>query len=86
MHRLFKRQTKALIRLRVSAGAGRTYRIGNIMSWLPIDFSYAFVFKYKIEPVHDISNNVACATSNASDQPAHTHSLIRASACRLNIQ
>ena len=31
-----------------------------------------------IEPVHEISNNVACATSKASDQPAHTRSLIRA--------
>ena len=30
------------------------------------------------EPVHEISNNVVCATSKASDQPAHTHSLIRA--------
>ena len=37
------------------------------------------------EPVHEISNNVVCATSKASDQPAHTHSLIRAFACRLNI-
>ena len=38
-----------------------------------------------IEPVHEISNNVVCATSKASDQPAYTHSLIRAFACRLNI-
>ena len=30
------------------------------------------------EPRHEISNNVVCATSKASDQPAHTHSLIRA--------
>ena len=30
------------------------------------------------EPMHEISNNVACATSKASDQPAHTRSLIRA--------
>ena len=37
------------------------------------------------EPVHEISNNVVCATSKASDQPAHTHSLIRAFASRLNI-
>ena len=26
------------------------------------------------EPVHEISNNVVCATSKASDQPAHTQS------------
>ena len=37
------------------------------------------------EPVHEISNNVVCATSKASDQPVHTHSLIRAFACSLNI-
>ena len=38
-----------------------------------------------IEPVHEIFNNVECATSKASDQPAHTRSLIRAFACRLSI-
>ena len=37
------------------------------------------------EPVHEISNNVVCATSEASDQPAHTRSLIRAFASRLSI-
>ena len=38
-----------------------------------------------IEPVHDISNNVVCATSKASDQPAHTRSLVRAFASSLSI-
>ena len=37
------------------------------------------------EPHHEISNNVVCATSIDSDQPAHTRSLIRAFASRLNI-
>ena len=37
------------------------------------------------EPVHEISNNVVCATSKASDQPAHTRSLIRAFASHLSI-
>ena len=37
------------------------------------------------EPRHEISNKVVCATSKASDQPAHTRSLIRAFASRLNI-
>ena len=37
------------------------------------------------EPVHEISNNVVCATSKASDQPAHTRSLIRAFASHLRI-
>ena len=32
-----------------------------------------------------IPNNVVCATSKGSDQPAHTRSLIRAFASRLNI-
>ena len=36
-------------------------------------------------PRHEISNNVVCTTSKASDQPAHTRSLIRAFASRLNI-
>ena len=39
----------------------------------------------KIEPVHEISNNVVSATSKASDQPAHTRSLIRAFASGLSI-
>ena len=37
------------------------------------------------EPWHEISDNVVCATSKASDQPALTPSLIRAFASRLNI-
>ena len=37
------------------------------------------------EPVHEVSNNVVCATSKASDQPAHTRSLIRAFPSRLSI-
>ena len=40
---------------------------------------------YKFEPVHEISNNLVCATSKASDQPAHMRSLIRAFASRLSI-
>ena len=37
------------------------------------------------EPVHEISNNVVCATSKASEQPAHTRSLTRAFTSRLSI-
>ena len=44
-----------------------------------------FIIKVIFEPVHEISNNVVCATSKASDQPAHTRSLIRAFASRLSI-
>ena len=36
-------------------------------------------------PPHEISNNVVCATSKASDQSAHTCSLIRAIGSCLNI-
>ena len=39
----------------------------------------------RYELVHEISNNVVCATSKASDQPAHMRSLIRAFASRLSI-
>ena len=46
-------------------------------------FGYDCAFKY--EQRHEISNNVVCATSKGSDQPAHTRSLLRAFACRLNI-
>ena len=39
--------------------------------------------KIIIDPQHKISNKVVCSTSKASDQPAHTRSLIRAFASRL---
>ena len=38
-----------------------------------------------IEPRHEISKNVVCATSKASDQLAHIRSLIKAFASRLDI-
>ena len=43
-----------------------------------------FFFCRVYEPRH-ISNNVVCATSKASDQPAQTHSLIRAFASCMNV-
>ena len=46
---------------------------------------YPFDMSNTYEPLHEISNNVACATSKVSDQPAHTRSLIRAFASRLSI-
>ena len=50
-----------------------------------IDFkAHEMTFVIK-QSQHEISNNVVCATSKASDQPAHTRSLIRALASRLNI-
>ena len=41
--------------------------------------------KFIIEPRHEITNNLVCVTSKASDQPAHTRSLIRAFVSRLII-
>ena len=43
------------------------------------------ISRSKYEPGQEISNNVVCATSKASDQPAHTRSLFRAFASRLDI-
>ena len=56
----------------------------NIKSWFGSNV-HAHLPEIRNEPVHEISNNVVCATSKASDQPAHTRSLIRAFASRLNI-
>ena len=43
------------------------------------------VYEKRYEPRHEISNNVVCATSKGSDQPARTRNLIRAFGSRLNI-
>ena len=43
------------------------------------------IWKSWIEPWHEISNNMVCVTSKASDQLAHMGSLIRAFASRLSI-
>ena len=52
----------------------------------PLIFCGVYISKVlTFEPVHNISNNVVCATSKGSDQPAHTRSLIRAFASRLSI-
>ena len=53
--------------------------------WGQQSFWIRTFFYSKYEQRHDISNNVVCATSKASDQPAHTRSLIRTYASRLNI-
>ena len=57
----------------------------GIMRNFCVNTSYSREFII-FEPWHEISNNVVCATSKASDQPAHTRSLIRAFASRLSIQ
>ena len=53
--------------------------------WWFISSLQVFWNCYNNEPWRGISNNVVCATSKASDQPAHMRSLFRAFACRLNI-
>ena len=50
-----------------------------------VNFVLHIIMQNNNEPVHEISNNVVCATSKDSDQPAHTRSLIRAFASRLSI-
>ena len=47
--------------------------------------NYVTLLTNIFKPLHDISNNVVCATSKASDQPVHTSSLIRVFASTLNI-
>ena len=53
--------------------------------YLNILSKYFILSVGKHESQHEVSNNVVCATSKASDQPAHMLSLIRAFASRLNI-
>ena len=48
-------------------------------------FEISYSITVGFEPRHEISNNVVCATSKGSDQPAHTRSLIRAFASGMNI-
>ena len=60
----------------------------NKIAIIPIlgkTLNHISMYEHVYEPVHEISNNVVCATSKASDQPAHTRSLIRAFARRLSI-
>ena len=45
---------------------------------------HAMAFVFTFEPQHEISNKVVCATSEASDQPAHMRSLIKSFVSRLN--
>ena len=56
-----------------------TNHIGQALKYI-----WPWTFKpISYKPVHEISNNVVCATSKGSDQPAHMRSLIRAFASRL---
>ena len=71
----------------------RDFLVAEIPKWLPSgpivitvnNVTWRRYEYYIFEPRHEISNNVVCATSKGSDQPARTRSLIRAFASRLNI-
>ena len=43
------------------------------------------IYVIMIRAQNEMSNNLTCANSKGSDQPAHARSLIRAIASRLNI-
>ena len=66
-------------------GQGFSGKFKLISTALPSINSIIIIIIIIIEPAHEISNNVVCATSKASDQPAHTRSLIRPFARRLSI-
>ena len=56
-----------------------------VLNWFEESIGIEMFTGLIIEPVHEISNNVVCATNKASDQPAHMRSLIRAFARRLSV-
>ena len=77
----FKSPVQALVWNKMLGWAmlhAKSFPVLNLYIWL-------CWIKLLIEPVHEIFNNGVCATSKASDQPAHTRSLIRAFADRLSI-
>ena len=66
-------------------GSFSGFRFGNDRPTIDSDKEKSTVILLSNEPVREISNNVVCATSKASDQPVHTRGLIRAFASRLSI-
>ena len=91
--RLFSDQIKLLMQKGASGSiyqnlCCRHFRCDFDVAYIVVDWIQSlkqFYINVSYEPVHEISNNVVCATSKASDQPAHTHSLIRDFACHFNI-
>ena len=61
------------------------YRLEKLAGFELMFGLYMFFDAFTFEPRHEISNNMACATSKGSDQPGHTRRLNRAFASRLNI-
>ena len=58
----------------------------TLKSIMPVEFVKPNHNMLLNEQGHEISNSVVCATSKASDQPAHIRILIRTFASHLNIQ
>ena len=80
MHGCHRKGSQGLIYCHINdARKMHFYQFSYILIRVPL------VFPNAITPWHEISNNVVCATSKASDQPEHTRSLIRAFAGRLSI-
>ena len=72
--------------IKVSKGAKIRNRYNHVKRYQATQMVWKCLWIISLnEPLHEISNNVVCATSRASDQPAHTRSLIRAFASHLNI-
>ena len=68
--------------------SNKIYKDQNISineEYISINICLKIGIKLRNDPWHGISNNVVCATSKASDLPAHTRSLIRAFASGLHI-
>ena len=57
----------------------------KISSFCCLNLFFTGLLHKSYDPHHEIFNNVVCATSKVSDQPAHTCSLIRAFASHLKI-
>ena len=76
----------AFFAVKVSKGAKIRNRYNQVMRYSATQMIWKCLWIISLnEPLHEISNNVVCATSRASDQPAHRRSMIRAFASRLNI-
>ena len=65
--------------------SGDRENLNHKQGLIKTQISLLFITRLKYEPRYEISNNVVCAISKGSDQPAHMRSLIRAFACSLTI-
>ena len=86
-----EQEKESIICVRIEKSVPRDHHLSSLGKPLDAKRDPGDVFFYPTltlmiyGPRHEISNNVVCATSKASDQPAHTRILIRVFASRLNI-